>query len=83
MRTYGLKIRITTKAGRTVSWEGSNVLVNKIRFGIDDIRTVVHGLYDTARKRLKTRLLLIDEGGELPQLDIKSIADNAAELAEG
>jgi hypothetical protein len=59
------------------------VLVNKIRFGIDDIRTVVHGLYETARERLKTKLLLIDEGGQLPQLNIKSMADNAAELAEG
>jgi hypothetical protein len=59
------------------------VLVNKIRFGMDDIRTVVHGLCETARKRLKTKLLLIDEGGELPPLNIKSMADNAAELAEG
>jgi hypothetical protein len=50
---------------------------------MDDIRTVVYRLYETARERLKTKLLLIDEGGELPQLNIKSIADNAAELAEG
>ena len=83
MRTYGLKIRMTTKAGGTVSWEGSNVLVNKIKFSIDDIRTVVHGLYETARQRLKTKLLLIEGEGELPPLDITSLADNAAELAEG
>lgn len=59
------------------------MLVNKIHFGIDDIRTVVYRLHDAARKRLKTNLLIIDEGRELPQLDIKSMADNAAELAEG
>ncbi len=83
LRTYGLKIRMTTKAGGTVAWEGNNVLVNKIRFGMDDIRTVVHGLYETVRSRLQTELLFVDEVNTLPDFDIKSLADNAAELSEG
>lgn len=80
-RTYGLKIRMTTKAGGTVAWEGNNVLVNKVRFGMDDIRSVVHGLFDTVRGRLKD-LLFVDDTHQLPTVDIKSLADNAAEMSE-
>ncbi len=82
MRTYGLKIRMTTKAGGTVSWEGDSILVNKIKFNMDDIRTVVQGLYETVRKRLN-ELLYVDREDELPVLDLKSVCDNAAELSEG
>ena len=59
-RTYGLKIRMTTKASGTVAWEGDRVLVNKIRFGIDDIRTVVHGLFEDVSQRFKNELILAD-----------------------
>jgi superfamily II DNA helicase RecQ len=82
-RTYGLKIRMTTKASGTVAWEGDRVLVNKIRFGIDDIRTVVHGLFEDVSQRFKNELMLADEDQVIPQLDISSLADNAAELSEG
>ena len=83
MRTYGIKIRMTTKADRTVSWEGGSILVNKIKFSMDDIRTVVHGLLETTRRRLKRELLFISNEGELPALDLKALSDNAAELSEG
>lgn len=82
MRTYGMKIRMTTKAGGTVSWEGSSILVNKIKFSMDDIRTVVHGLYETVRKRLN-ELLFVDREDAMPALDLKSLCDNPAELSEG
>ncbi len=82
-RTYGLKIRMTTKASGTVAWEGQNVLVSRIRFSMDDIRTVVHGLYDTVNARLRKDLLFVSDGHPLPVLDITKLADNAAELSEG
>ena len=82
MRTYGLKIRMVTKASGTVSWEGNNILVNKIKFAVDDIRTVVHGLYETTKGRLK-ELLFIEFDDNLPALDLRRISDNAAELSEG
>jgi len=82
-RTYGLKIRMTTKAGGTVAWEGDRVLVIKIRFGIDDIRTVVHGLFEEVSQRFERELMLVDQDTILPHLDISSLADNAAELSEG
>ena len=82
MRTYGLKIRMTTKAGGTVSWEGDSILVNKIKFNMDDIRIVVQGLYETVRKRLND-LLYVEREDQLPALDLKSVCDNAAELSEG
>ena len=82
-RTYGLKIRMTTKAGGTVAWLGQNVLVNRIRFSMDDIRTVVHGLFDTVNARLRNDLLFVSDERPLPVLDIGQLADNAAELSEG
>ncbi|KAL9628824.1 MAG: hypothetical protein Q9204_005638 [Flavoplaca sp. TL-2023a] len=83
MRTYGLKIRMTTKAGGTVSWNGDKVLVNKIEFSMDDVRTVVHGLNETVRNRLQDLLFVGDGQAELPPLDIKKLCDNHAELSEG
>lgn len=32
---------------------GQNMLVNRIRSSIDDIRTMVHELYDTVNARLR------------------------------
>lgn len=82
-RAYGLKIRMTTKASGTVAWMGQSVLVNRIRFSMDDIRTVVHGLHETVNTRLRRELLFIDSEHPLPVLDIGQLADNAAELSEG
>ena len=82
MRTYGLKIRMTTKAGGTVLWEGDSILVNKIKFDMNDIRIVMQGLYETVRKRLN-ELLYVEREVQLPALDLKSVCDNAAELSEG
>lgn len=79
-RTYGLKIRMATKASGTVAWEGQNVLLNRIRFSMDDIRTVVHGSYETVNARLRKELLFVTETHPLPDFDIKKLAHNAAEL---
>ncbi|KAK5110666.1 hypothetical protein LTR85_000968 [Meristemomyces frigidus] len=41
-RTYGMKIRYTTKAEGLVSWNGGEILVDNKRFSIENIPTVVH-----------------------------------------
>lgn len=82
IRTYGLKILMTTKVERTVSWEGGSILVNKIKFSIDDIRTVVQRLYETVHKRVK-EIFYVKRHNVLPALDLKLLCDNTAELSEG
>ena len=68
------------------------MLVRKIRFSIGDIRSVVHGLYATARRQLAEDLLFVPsiesthphewpEG--LPRFDIREIRDNHRMLDEG
>ena len=58
-KTYGMKIRYTTKAEGQIGWEGDDsIVVRKIKFKMDDIRTVVHGLVTTMRQRLVGELLL-------------------------
>jgi len=61
MRTYGMKIRYTTKGKARISWQGERICVDKISFTIDDIRTVVHGLYETVRQRLLRDILIVEE----------------------
>ena len=82
MRTYGMKIRMTTKAGGTVPWEGSSILVNKHKFSMENIRTVVHGLYETVRKRLN-ELLFVGREDAMPALDLARLCDNAVDLSKG
>lgn len=60
---------LRTKAGGTVARMGQIVLVNRIRFSMDDIRTTVHGLYDAVNARLRRDLLLSDEH-PLPLFDM-------------
>lgn len=58
-KTYGMRIRYTTKAEGQISWEGDKtVLCCKIKFNLSDIRAVVHGLLSTARQRLVRELLI-------------------------
>ena len=63
---YGLKIRMTTKAGGTAVWVGSKVLANRIQFSIDDIRSVVHSLFDTVQAHVWRNVLFVDEEHPLP-----------------
>ncbi|KAK4893308.1 hypothetical protein LTR49_028509 [Elasticomyces elasticus] len=56
-KTYGMKIRYTTKAPGQVLWEGERVTLGKAKFTVDHIRTVVHGLNESVRQRLKHELL--------------------------
>jgi superfamily II DNA helicase RecQ len=83
-RTYGMAIRNTTKAPPRIGWQGDTVSIDKIKFSIEDIRTVVFGLWETARRRLVKELLFVeDEDRELPPVDIAKLFDNEAEDARG
>ncbi|KAK5007253.1 hypothetical protein LTR28_005513, partial [Elasticomyces elasticus] len=60
-KTYGMKIRYATKAEGQIWWEGDDTfLVRKIKFSMNDIRTVAHGLNSTVRPRLVEDLLLFE-----------------------
>ena len=81
-RTYGLRIRYTTKAEGRVSWNGSRILIDSKEFSMDDIRTVVHGLVETTGKRLYEELLFITKD-RAPELNIRRLVDNPVETSEG
>ncbi|KAK6438286.1 hypothetical protein LTR95_005510 [Oleoguttula sp. CCFEE 5521] len=51
-RTYGLATRYTTKAEGRDLRKGKDALIDNKRFSMDDICTVVLGLYQFARRRL-------------------------------
>jgi hypothetical protein len=81
-RAYGLRIRYTTKAEGRVSWNGSRILIDSTEFSMDDIRTVVHGLVETASKRLHEELLFVAKE-RAPELNICQLVDNPVETTEG
>ena len=89
IRTYGMKIRYSTKGDARVTWKGEEICIDKISFTMEELRSVVHGLSESARQRLTRDLLLVkdgeeeEEGERLPRLDLKELYDNPAELAEG
>ena len=81
-RTYGMRIRYTTKAEGTVSWNSNQVLIDDKKFDMDGIRTVVHGLVEAVRERLHVGLMFAGDD-TVPAVDIGSLADNPAETSEG
>jgi len=91
-KMYGLKIRYTTNADGQVGWAGADhdvIVVRKVQFGMGQIRTVVHGLLATTRKRLVEQLMFMVRGvgdwraEDMPRFDIASIVDNHSVMDEG
>lgn len=91
-KMYGMKIRYTTKAEGQISWVGNDtVLVRKIQFSMNDVRSVVHGLLAITRQQLMTDLLLLPAATSvhewrpegLPKIDISQIRDNHRIIDEG
>jgi hypothetical protein len=91
-KMYGLKIRYTTNADGQVGWSGANhdiIVVRKVQFSIGQIRTVVHGLLGTTRKRLVEQLMFMVPGvgdwraEDMPRFDMASIVDNHSVMDEG
>jgi len=63
-RTYGMAIRNTTKGPAKVGWQGDTILIGKVQFTVNDVRKVVFGLCETARRRLVRDLLFIEDDDE-------------------
>jgi superfamily II DNA helicase RecQ len=91
-KMYGLKIRYTTNADGQVGWSGPDhdvIVVRKVQFSMGQIRTVVHGLLATTRKRLVEQLMFMVPGvgdwraEDMPRFDMASIVDNHAIMDEG
>ena len=86
-RTYGRRIRESTKASTRVAWARDTILIDKVAFSIEDIRAVSFGLGETARKRLLADLLFVSEnsgeGEELPPLQLERIVDDMGCTDEG
>lgn len=77
-----MRIRYTTKAEGTVSWNGNQVLIDDKKFDMDGIRTVVHGLVEAVKERLHVELMFAEDD-TIPAVDIGSLVDNPAETSEG
>lgn len=84
MRTFGLKISLTTKSAPRVAWrDGCNeVSIDQTSFTMGELRDMVHGLHETCRERLVTQLMFLQGEEQLPQLELKRLFDNPAELGE-
>jgi superfamily II DNA helicase RecQ len=91
-KMYGMKIRYTTNADGQVGWTGADhdiIVVRKVQFSIGQIRTVVHGLLATIRKRLVEELMMLIPGvgdwraEDMPRFDMAGIVDNHAIMDEG
>lgn len=87
-RTYGRRIRESTKASTRVAWAGDMILIDKVAFSIEDIRAVSFRLRETVHKRLFADLLFVSENGgegeELPPpLQLERIVDDIGCTDEG
>jgi hypothetical protein len=84
-RTYGIKIRYSTTAEGVIEWEGNRVLYQDVRFKIEQLRGIMHGMVEEARRDLMELLMLemnaegkVEEG-QLPPIDWNRLNDNASE----
>jgi hypothetical protein len=77
-----MRIRYTTKAEGTVSWNGKRILIDNKQFDTDGIRTVMHGLVEAVRERLHVELIFADSK-IVPTVDIGLLVDNPVEISKG
>ena len=87
-RTYGMKIRYNTTAEGVMEWEGNRVLYQGIRFNMEQLRGMVHGLVEETRRDLMELMMMeMDTEGEvqgqLPPIDWERLSDNAGEEKVG
>ena len=88
-RTYGMQIWYNTTAEGVIEWEGNRVLYQGIRFNMEQLRGMMHGLVEEARRDLMELLMLEMnaegevEGRQLPPIDWERLNDNASEEKVG
>lgn len=93
LRTYGQAIRSNTKAEGGIQWEGERVIWGNTRFTMSALRSMVHGLVESVRNRMLTKLLLLEvdeQGGQvlegttpLPSIPWSALVDNEANREPG
>ena len=84
-----MKIRYNTTAEGVMEWEGNRVLYQGIRFNMEQLRGMVHGLVEETRRDLMELMMLkmnaegeVEEG-QLPPIDWDRLNDNASEEKVG
>jgi superfamily II DNA/RNA helicase len=79
-------------ADGVLSWSGDRLLIDQQSFSLDDLRSTVQGLYETARLQLLKDVLLLDLDARdqvrpgttmLPGLSLDKIVDQPAEMSTG
>ena len=92
LRTYGMKIRFNTHADGVIQWKGDTLFYGHIQFTMPSLRSMIHGLVETARMELHKDLLGldVDEDGRvmdgatvLPGIEWDRLVDNPAEMRCG
>src|SRR5277367_6555500 len=86
-RTYGMKIRYNTTAEGVLEWEGNRVLCQGVRFNMEQLRGMMHGLVEETRRDLMDLMMLeMNAEGEvegLPPIDWERLSDNPSEEKVG
>lgn len=79
-------------ADGVLSWSGDRLLIDQQSFSLEDLRSTVKGLYETARLQLLKDVLLLDLDARdqvrpgttmLPELSLDRIVDQPAERSTG
>lgn len=88
-RSYGFKIRYTTTAGGKIQWIGDTVIYPDIKFSMNQVRTMVHGLVGEAKEELFQELMMMGLGEEgevdarVPEIKWDAIIDQPSESKVG
>ena len=86
MLKFGREIRNRTKGEARVGWQGETVDIDGVKFRMTDLRMAVHGLLETASRRMRVDLMKLgseDDGQELPKIDLGKIRDAPGVMTEG
>jgi superfamily II DNA helicase RecQ len=79
-------------ADGVLSWSGDRLLINQQSFSLDDLRSTVKGLYETARMQLLKDVLLLELDARdqirpgttmLPELNLDRLVDQPADMSTG
>src|SRR5450432_111109 len=86
--TYRMKIRYNTTVEGVMEWEGNQVLYQGIRFNIEQLRGMIYGLVEEARRDLIELMMLKmnvegEVEGQLPPIDWERLSDNPSEEKVG
>lgn len=83
-KAYGMTIRSTTVAEGQVVWEGNRITVGKVRFTMDALCDMVHGLVDETREIMAGLICMPGRRhDEFPTIPWSSIEDDHSEARIG